>query len=95
MKLQIALFNLLYVEEDRLSKKIQCAEPFCRNINFTEKKWRPAPASSWSWSCEAGAGADFQKKFNVLSHSVEIPILLKINGARFQLRAVSGVNFSG
>ena len=27
-------------------KKIQCAEPFCRNTNFAENKWRPAPASS-------------------------------------------------
>ena len=36
-------------------KIFECAEPFCRNINFTENKWRPAPASSWSWSCEAGA----------------------------------------
>ena len=27
-------------------KKIQCTEPFSRNTNFTEKKWRTAPASS-------------------------------------------------
>ena len=30
-------------------KNFECAEPFCRNINFTENKWRPAPASSRSW----------------------------------------------
>ena len=23
-------------------------EPFCRNINFTDNKWRPPPASSWN-----------------------------------------------
>ena len=30
---------------------------------------------------------DFQKILNVPSHSVEISILLKINGAQFQLQA--------
>ena len=34
-------------------KNFECAQPFCRNTNFSENKWRPAAASSWS--CEAGA----------------------------------------
>ena len=54
MKLQIVLFNML--KKIDFQKQFQCTEPFCRNNNFAEKKWRPAPASSWI--CEAGAGAD-------------------------------------
>ena len=39
-------------------KHFECAEPFCRNTNFAENKWRPTPASSWSWSWSCEAGAD-------------------------------------
>ena len=39
---EIALFNLGYVKEDKLSKtKFRCTESFCRNTNFAENKWRP------------------------------------------------------
>ena len=41
-------------------KNFECAKPFCRNINFTENKWRLAAASSRS--CEAGADCPLIRK---------------------------------